>query len=399
MATTYNAGIVTAYGAAVRGGYTGTYEEFCRQQAGYAQSAAAVEQAKEDVQELVDGIPADYTQLSEDVNTLKEEISHIGGLSEDIKLAMLQIARKVAYVDDQGQTYYDALYDALYPPADLVSISAVYTQGGTVYDSDTLDSLKSDLVVTATYEDSSTAVVTSYTLSGTLTTGTSTITVSYGGKTATFTVTVTHDDSGDWDYIWKYEDGLPPASDWTWSTGGGSGQVHEIVSDGMKMTAKSGTNASYTMPYAPASILSAGGGIAEFEFYIPDYSAMAITTNAHIFEMMFGDGTNGLRVHLSHPKNQNNAKNIYLYDDSSAWYGGTLVQAFDYETPIVVRLEIDSVNVTGKVYVNGVLKMDNIDLTTIIGATNVKMYLGGCTVNSAGIGAVVQSVKIKYGLS
>ena len=32
MAETYSAGIVTAYGAAVRGGYTGTYEEFCAEQ-------------------------------------------------------------------------------------------------------------------------------------------------------------------------------------------------------------------------------------------------------------------------------------------------------------------------------------------------------------------------------
>ena len=79
--------------------------------------------------------------------------------------------------------------------AELVSISAVYTQSGTVYDTDSLDSLKSDLVVTATYSDSSTATVTTYTLSGTLTAGTSTITVSYGGKTDTFTVTVTHDSS------------------------------------------------------------------------------------------------------------------------------------------------------------------------------------------------------------
>ena len=27
--TTYSAGIATAYGAAVRGGYTGTYQQFC----------------------------------------------------------------------------------------------------------------------------------------------------------------------------------------------------------------------------------------------------------------------------------------------------------------------------------------------------------------------------------
>ena len=76
--------------------------------------------------------------------------------------------------------------------ATLVSISAVYTQSGTVYDIDSLDSLKSDLVVTAHWDNNTTSTVASadYTLSGTLTEGTSTITVSYSGKTTTFNVTV-----------------------------------------------------------------------------------------------------------------------------------------------------------------------------------------------------------------
>ena len=74
--------------------------------------------------------------------------------------------------------------------ATVSSISAVYTQSGTVYDTDSLDSLKSDLVVTAHYTDSTSETVTTYTLSGTLSVGTSTITVSYGGKTTTFNVTV-----------------------------------------------------------------------------------------------------------------------------------------------------------------------------------------------------------------
>lgn len=113
------------------------------------------------------------------------------GLTEDVKQALLQIASKVAYIDDDGQDYYDALESALYPDATLVSISAVYTQSGTVYDTDSLDSLKDDLVVTALYSDASTATITAYTLSGTLEVGTSTITVAYGGKTTTFNVTVT----------------------------------------------------------------------------------------------------------------------------------------------------------------------------------------------------------------
>ena len=209
-----------------------------------------------------------------ELTDLKEELEHISGISDDVKVALLQIASKVAYIDDDGQDYYDDLYDALYPPipatgitlssntlsfatlnatqtltatltpsdstdtvtwassdqtkatvangvvtsvgygsctitatagsvsatcsvtiaqATLSSISAVYTQSGTVYDTDSLDSLKSDLVVTATWSDSTTSTVasTDYTLSGTLTAGTSTVTVSYGGKTTTFNVTVT----------------------------------------------------------------------------------------------------------------------------------------------------------------------------------------------------------------
>lgn len=52
MAETYSAGVVTAYGAAVRGGYTGTYEEFCAEQADFAENAAAVAQAKADVETM-----------------------------------------------------------------------------------------------------------------------------------------------------------------------------------------------------------------------------------------------------------------------------------------------------------------------------------------------------------
>ena len=126
------------------------------------------------------------------VNELKGDVNSFEGISDEVKVALLDCFEHVAWTDEHGQEYIDALEAALYPPADLVSISAVYTQGGTVYDNATLDSLKTDLVVTAHYDDSTSETVTAYTLSGTLETGTSTITVSYGGKTDTFDVTVTH---------------------------------------------------------------------------------------------------------------------------------------------------------------------------------------------------------------
>lgn len=79
------------------------------------------------------------------------------------------------------------------PVISLVAITAAYSQSGAVYPDTPLNDLKDDLVVTAIYSDESTEVLqpSDYTLSGTLTVGTSVITVSYRGKTTTFNVTVT----------------------------------------------------------------------------------------------------------------------------------------------------------------------------------------------------------------
>lgn len=77
--------------------------------------------------------------------------------------------------------------------AEVLSISAAFSQGtATVYDTDSLDTLRQYLVVTANYSDGSSATVTDYTLSGTLTEGTSTITVNCGNKVTTFNVEVEH---------------------------------------------------------------------------------------------------------------------------------------------------------------------------------------------------------------
>ena len=209
--------------------------------------------------------------VGKEISNVKGDLNN-NGITNDLREALLQLAAHVAYIDDDGQDYYNDLEDALmtnkwkitntlsncvssnsskfvdkgssysatisastgyiligatvsvtmggtditssaYSNGSITiasvtgnvvitvtavakavsSISAVYTQSGTVYTTDSLDSLKSDLVVTATYNDSTTATVlsTDYTLSGTLTAGTSTVTVTYEGKTTTFTVTVT----------------------------------------------------------------------------------------------------------------------------------------------------------------------------------------------------------------
>lgn len=129
------------------------------------------------------------TQISD----VKSQIEQGGGLNTAVKDALLAMFRKCVLFDGGDEAYTD-LYNALYPPVGLESISAVFTQGSAViYDTDNIDILKSYLVVTANYDDSSSEEIYNYTLSGTLQAGTSTITVSYGGESDTFTVTVTHD--------------------------------------------------------------------------------------------------------------------------------------------------------------------------------------------------------------
>ena len=109
-----------------------------------------------------------------------------------IKAALLNCFKKVAWVDAHGQDYYDNLFAALYG-GEVVSISAVFDSGSTrIYSTDTLDSLKQYLTVTAYLESDTTVTLDDedYELSGTLTVGTSTITVSFSDKTTTFNVTV-----------------------------------------------------------------------------------------------------------------------------------------------------------------------------------------------------------------
>ena len=137
----------------------------------------------------IDLDPADIQAAVDD--WLDDHAASIDGLSFEAKNALLALLRHVAYVDANGQQYYTALENALIEGATLDSITAVFTQGSAaIYDTDSLDSLRQYLVVTANYSDNTTATVSDYTLTGTLTIGTSTITVSYSDKTTTFDVIV-----------------------------------------------------------------------------------------------------------------------------------------------------------------------------------------------------------------
>lgn len=131
-----------------------------------------------------------------------------GGLSEEAKAALLACFANVAWANESGQDYYDALYNALYPDTGLIRINAVFTQGSAViYPSTPLNELKAYLVVTGFYNDGTSRTITDYSLGGTLEVGTSTVTVIKDGKTTTFNVTVSQPY---WDYEWSAASGIAP---------------------------------------------------------------------------------------------------------------------------------------------------------------------------------------------
>lgn len=150
-----------------------------------------------DAKKVGDGLAENKSKIAEVQNEIIRTAGTIEemecGLTEEVKTALLACFEHVAWIDADGQTYYDALETALNKKRTISSISAVFTQGSAVvYDTDELYSLKQYLTVTVAYDDTTTKEVSNYTLDGTLIAGTSTITVAYSKKTTTFNVTVTH---------------------------------------------------------------------------------------------------------------------------------------------------------------------------------------------------------------
>lgn len=267
-------------------------------------------------------LEADVSQIKEDLSDVEDRVEALeqggtgGGLTEAVKVALLQIAQKVAYIDADGQDYYDDLYDALYPPASLVSISAVYS-GGAVTDDTPLNALKTDLTVTASYDDSTTAIVTDYTLSGTLSVGTSTITVSYGGKTTTFTVTVTHAITEE---LWI--DGLA-----TGSTAGFNFAPFVLPASTYEY--------DYTKSITAIETEFVSAGVISVGYYsgTVDTQTVPSDSDTHIHEVLTVSATGQHKLSLSTPMSIPSGAVLLVgqsTDTATFKYGGTLTNGFAY---------------------------------------------------------------------
>ena len=119
-----------------------------------------------------------------------EKIDIPDGLSNNAKVALLNCFQHVAWIDDQGQTYYNALEDALYESVDTAYIEAVYSaKSWGKYAGDSVNSLKTDLIVTYYARQGAVGVnvpAENYTLTGNMVAGLQAFIVTYRGKIATF---------------------------------------------------------------------------------------------------------------------------------------------------------------------------------------------------------------------
>lgn len=137
--------------------------------------------------------------------------------------------------------------------------------------------------------DSTTQTVTAYTLSGTLTIGTSVITVTYSGKTTTFNVTVSQPP-----YTWRYSASsgdLLSEESYFESVTIGEKCTEELINGVLKLTSVANPN-QYAMRYY---LTPTTNNHAAIKFRIR-YVAIPIADGASGFRVVLSDGSKGSRI-------------------------------------------------------------------------------------------------------
>lgn len=115
MSETYSAGIVTAYGAAVRGGYTGTYEQFCAEQAQFGANAAQVAQDRAAVeaatQTFTDETVPSAVQTVQQTGAAQVQAVEAASETEQQQIALAGAAQETR-VTQAGDDQVDAVEEA-----------------------------------------------------------------------------------------------------------------------------------------------------------------------------------------------------------------------------------------------------------------------------------------------
>lgn len=320
---------------------------------GMAADAKAVGDALKAVQVETDktltqaDVPADAKVVGDEIADLKADLSEIvPGLSEEAKIALLDCFEHVAWIDTHGQDYYDDLYEALYPDTGLVRITAVFTQGSAVIYPDTpINDLKAYLTVTGYYRDGTSKHISDYSLSGTLTAGTSVITVLKEGKTATFNVVVAQPEYNH-TVFYKASDGviLTEFADME-VTGSGKGDMSETLTNNTLRVRETGST-NYVMVRLKA------------DQYVPaNVSKIKVTARVKIADISFAANASGFYITV---KSGDKAANIFtrkISASSAVWAIKTSSEQTENKTALVFGdwYDIEIINENGiqTVSVNG----------------------------------------------
>ena len=295
----------------------------------------------------VPGAVADAKAVGDEISDIKADLSELEpGLSDDAKTALLNCFEHVAWVDEHGQNYYNALANALYPSP--VSISAVFSPGqNKIYDTDSLDDLKQYLTVTGTYTDGSIREINDYVLSGTLAHGTSTVTVTKDDKTTTFNVTV--------EYLtveWNYTDGIPTDNGFLEYSNAGTTQM---TANGYSIAAQNTSDKSYRFyyPWADTDSLYTKV-IIEWKFIIDAFGNYNTSPYMNGIRIAPGFGNRGGAALMGPAFVLNTSGITSWHPKEGSPYYCEVINAYSFEVgqEYTIKLELDTEGC--KIYINGV---------------------------------------------
>lgn len=318
------------------------------------------------------GAPTDE-QVQDAVDEyLSDQPATHGFFTNSAKHTLLNLLEKVAYTVTDGAEYLSALQTELFNiPVD--SISATFSQGqNVVYDTDTLDSLKQYLTVTVTYVDSTTETVQGYTLSGTLTPGTSTITVAFAGKTTAFNVTVTHG------FLYEASDGLLSEQPYLTRVAGDLSAYTETASaNGTRLQCEKSTTSTYWFYWFNTYYTNTCHMEVQFKINDISWNGAANTSDPGFLRFAaYDESENGVYVGFSRYGTSTADVKIRTKVGDTVT-AGDVVSTGEWHTVV-----IDIANDTQTVKLDGVTVISGQSLSTPQpSGANTRIYLGRGTTN------------------
>lgn len=288
-------------------------------------------------------------RLNAENSELKSQIAQLEAIPTAVKHAMDTLFQNVAFKNDDVYTDEIAVVHNWATAVNLVSISAVFDQGSNaIYDTDSLETLRQYLTVTANYDDGTSTTVTTYTLSGTLEGGTSSITVTYEEKTASFNVNVIGAT-----FVYTPSDGLLSAQSYISFTPPSSNVVEESISDGKYVAnvPKATGWGNNKLLFVPNVYASKARLIANFN--IEQCGGLSTSNTSSLGYIMFtlGNGTNGGAVGFAR-KSTGSLYTRYSYG-STASYGKKVDFNTDYELELIVENGVQTAKLNGEVLFEG----------------------------------------------